>query len=71
MKDADIKEINRVIVAVNQVERVCDESDMELYDRLTMIYTAVQIIKDAISNIIQSTEESNEIGFRSRSKEDN
>lgn len=62
----DMEELSRIEEAVYSIENIINQSDMKATDRLSLIYTASQIIKDALKNYVDALPPKNEYvaGFR-------
>ena len=66
MKENEIRQINRMIGVINQIDKIAVDDNLESLDRLQMVYSAVQIVKSAIEELCVDMEEESDhiMGFK-------
>lgn len=66
MNDNEIRQVNRMVGVINQIDKIAVDDNLESLDRLQMVYNAVQIVKQAIEELISSCEEEEDhvMGFK-------
>lgn len=66
IKDNEVKQINRMVGVINQIDKIAVDDNLESLDRLQMVYSAVQIVKQALEELITAYEEEDDhvMGFK-------
>lgn len=64
--DDYVENLNRIISLINHIDKVATDEEMLSIDRLSLVYSTVQIIKIPLQEIMEETEKEDDriVGFK-------